>query len=53
MTDFIPSLITGVVSGIVATILCFLVTALVRPKIKISPNFCVKRTSTNNIIKLK
>ena len=25
MTDFIPSLITGVVSGIVATILCFLV----------------------------
>ena len=53
MTDFIPSLITGVVSGIVATILCFLVTALVRPKIKISPKFCVKRTSTNTYYQIK
>lgn len=45
MREFILSLTAGIVSGIVATILCFLIAALVKPKVKIAPNFCIKKTS--------
>ena len=38
------SLTAGIVSGIVATILCFLVAVLLKPKIKIAPKFCIKKT---------
>ncbi len=46
MNEFVLTLLMGIISGVVATILCFLVAALVRPKIKISSDFCIRKTTS-------